>query len=340
MRFAELTTLRVGGAISDYRRLSDEREIIDTIRECDGSGRALLIISGGSNILAADEPFTDVTVLHIASSGTSLTRDACSGGMVTVEAGHPWDQFVSTMIDYGFAGVEALSGIPGSVGATPIQNVGAYGQQVSDTIARVRVYDRREGAIRTFAMADCGFGYRTSHFKRDPERFVVLEVTFQLRDATMSEPIRYAELADHLDVEVGGRVPLAQARAAVLELRRRKGMVVDEGDHDTWSGGSFFLNPVVSASVAAALPEAAPRWPQPDGTVKISAAWLIEQSGISRGHAFGGAAISSKHSLAITNRGDATALDVIELAREVRDRVEARFAITLRPEVRLVGLSL
>lgn len=340
MRFAELTTLRVGGEISDYRRASDERAIIDVVAECDAEARELVIVGGGSNIVAADHRFDEVTVLHVVSSGTSLTRDACSGGMVTVAAGHGWDEFVESVVGFGFSGVEALSGIPGSVGATPIQNVGAYGQQISDTVARVRVYDREDKAIRTMAVADCGFGYRTSIFKEQAPRFVVLDVTFQLKNATMSEPIRYAELARHLGVEIGARVPLAEAREGVLALRRAKGMVLDAEDHDTWSTGSFFLNPVVSSVQAERLPPSAPRWPQSDGTVKVSAAWLIEHAGINRGHAVGDAAISRKHTLALTNRGSATATDVIALARDVRAKVESAFSISLEPEVRLLGLTL
>lgn len=340
MRMADLTTLRVGGEITDYRRAASEAEIIDVVRECDAAGRPLIIVAGGSNILASDQPIQDTTVLHIISTGTSLARDACSGGMVAVAAGQNWDEFVATMVEFGLAGVETLSGIPGSVGATPIQNVGAYGQQVSDTIARVRCFDRREDAVRTFAVADCGFDYRTSMFKIEPERYVILEVTFQLRNASMSEPIRYSELAAELRVAIGERAPLALTRTAVLELRRRKGMLLDDSDHDTWSAGSFFLNPIVSAEQAGRLPDSAPRWPQPDGSVKVSAAWLIEAAGVARGHAVGAAAVSGKHSLALTNRGSASAAEIIALANEIRQRVQERFEITLQPEVRLIGTSL
>jgi UDP-N-acetylmuramate dehydrogenase len=340
MRFADLTTLRVGGEIADYRRAESEREIIEVITACDAAGRPLVIVAGGSNIVAADRVFDDTTVLHITSSGTSLTRDACSGGMIAVAAGHPWDDFVASVNEFGFSGVECLSGIPGSVGATPIQNVGAYGQQVSDTIARVRVFDRSDRAVRTIAVADCGFGYRSSMFKRQSQRFVVLEVTFQLKNATMSEPIRYAELASHLGVEIGERVPLADARAAVLELRRRKGMVLDADDRDTWSAGSFFLNPVLTAAEAERLPADAPRWPQADGSIKVPAAWLIEAAGFVRGHGRDGAGISTKHPLALTNRGSATADALIALARDVREGVRAKFGVVLEPEVRLVGVAL
>ena len=197
-------------------------------------------------------------------------------------AGEGWDALVARAVDSGWVGVEALSGIPGSVGATPIQNVGAYGQEVADTLASVRTWDRVDRVQRTFAAADCGFGYRTSRFKRDPGRFVVLAVTFQLRIGELSEQVRYAELARALGIEVGDRAPATEVRDAVLRLRGGKGMVLDEADHDTWSAGSFFTNPVLDPEAARALPDDAPRWPQPDGSVKTSAAWLIERRGSRR----------------------------------------------------------
>jgi UDP-N-acetylmuramate dehydrogenase len=217
-----------------------------------------------------------------------------------------------------------------------MQNVGAYGQEVASTIARVRTYDRVDGAVRTFMSVDCGFGYRTSRFKGD-DRYVVLDATFQLRLGALSEPVRYAELAAALDVPVGGRTALVDVPPAVLALRRRKGMVLDEADHDTWSAGSFFTNPVV-----AQAPDGAPTWPAGDGLVKVSAAWLIEHAGFSRGYPGGDApvALSSKHTLALTNRGSGTAADVVALASEIRAAVRDRFGIVLEPEPRLVGLSL
>jgi UDP-N-acetylmuramate dehydrogenase len=234
-------------------------------------------------------------------------------------------------------GVEALSGIPGSVGATPIQNVGAYGQEVSQTLASVRVWDRKLRGVRTFAAADCGFGYRTSRFKTDPGRHVVLAVTFQFRQGSLGAPVEYAELARSLGVEPGARAPMADVRRAVLELRARKGMVLDPADHDTWSAGSFFTNPVVAP---ADVPDAAPAWPQPDGRVKTSAAWLIEQAGFGKGYGAGAARLSTKHTLALTNRGGATTAELLTLAREIRDGVEARFGIRLVNEPVLVGISL
>lgn len=334
VRLSELTTLRVGGEIADYRKVSAESEIISAVRECDEAGKKVLILAGGSNICASDSLF-DGTVIHIVSNGTSLTRDACSGGTITVAAGHSWDQFVDSVIEFGFAGVEALSGIPGSVGATPIQNVGAYGQQVSDSIARVRTYDRVEKSVKTFAASECGFGYRTSRFKEDRDRYIVLDVTFQLRNASLSQPIEYQELADYLGVAVGERKPLNEVREAVLALRTRKGMVLSDDDLDTWSAGSFFMNPIVNQA-----PEGAPTWPQQDGRVKTSAAWLIEQSGFSKGFVHGGAGVSTKHTLALTNRGSATGEEIIALATRISEAVKSKFEIELQPEVRLVGLSL
>jgi len=248
----------------------------------------------------------------------------------------------------GLAGIECLSGIPGATGATPIQNVGAYGQEVSETITRVRVYDREAGETRDLAPAECGFGYRTSAFRRS-ERHVVLAVAFGLTPGELSGPVRYAELARRLGVEAGGRAPLAAVREAVLDLRRAKGMVVDPGDPDSVSAGSFFTNPIVSEDEFAALTERAierlgpdtvpPRFPEPDGRVKTSAAWLIERAGFGRGYGDGPIRLSDKHTLAITNRGGGTAQELIALARELRDGVRDAFGVTLHPEPTLVGLE-
>lgn len=262
--------------------------------------------------------------------------------MVTVAAGESWDDLVALAVEREWSGIEALSGIPGSVGASPIQNIGAYGQEVSQTIARVRVWDRALRGVRTFASADCRFGYRTSRFKADRfdpwgGRHVVLSVTVQLGFGAVSGPIAYAELARALGVDVGERAPSADVRRAVLELRRGKGMVLDATDHDTWSAGSFFTNPVVPA---AAVPDGAPAWPQADGQVKTSAAWLIEQAGFDKGYGAGPATLSGKHTLALTNRGGARTADLLRLAREVRDGVETRFGIRLVNEPVLVGCEL
>jgi UDP-N-acetylmuramate dehydrogenase len=276
----------------------------------------------------------------VRTRGVAVEADTCGGAWVAVAAGEPWDDLVARAVAEGWSGIEAMSGIPGSVGATPVQNVGAYGQEVADSIARVRTWDRVEGTQRTFAAADCGFAYRTSRFKREPGRYAVLEVTFQLRLGPTSPPIRYAELARTLGVEVGERAPATEVREAVLALRRGKGMVLDAADHDTWSAGSFFTNPVLDADAAARLPEGAPRWDAGDGRTKTSAAWLIEHAGFGRGYGAGPARLSTKHPLALTNRGGATAADLLALAREVRDGVRRATGIELEPEPVLVGCSL
>jgi UDP-N-acetylmuramate dehydrogenase len=335
------TTLRLGGPARDWVEATTEREVVDAVRRLDAAGEPVLVLAGGSNLVVADEGF-DGTVVKVATSGVASDSDdpddlACLGAVtVTVAAGENWDTLVARAVDAGWVGIEALSGIPGSVGATPIQNVGAYGQEVSDTLASVRTWDREEGRLRTFAAADCGFGYRTSRFKEEPGRFVVLDVTFLLRQGTLGAPVRYAELAATLGVEQGERAPLADVRAAVLKLRSGKGMVLDPEDHDTWSAGSFFTNPVVAAD---AVPEGAPAWPQ-DGGVKTSAAWLIEHAGFTKGYGGDRLSLSTKHSLALTNRGGATTADLLALAREIRDGVEARFGIRLVNEPVLVGCTL
>ncbi|MEI5675390.1 MULTISPECIES: UDP-N-acetylmuramate dehydrogenase [unclassified Nocardioides] len=337
---ADHTTLRVGGAAGSYVRAATEDELTEAVTAAEMAGEPVLVLGGGSNLLVADEGFPG-TVVEVATTGLELDVEdddpTCGGVLATVAAGETWDDLVALAVERGWVGVEALSGIPGSVGATPIQNVGAYGQEVAQTIASVRVWDRRLRGVRTFAAADCGFGYRHSRFKADPGRHVVLSVTFQLRQGTLGAPVAYAELARTLGVEVGARAPLADVRAAVLGLRRGKGMVLDPADHDTWSAGSFFTNPVVGAG---AVPEGAPAWPQPDGSVKTSAAWLIDHAGFAKGYGEGPARLSTKHPLALTNRGSASADDLLALAREVRDGVEERFGIRLVNEPVLVGCVL
>ena len=338
---ADHTTLRLGGPASSYVVARTADELTDAVTTADGAGGDVLVLGGGSNLVVADEGFPG-TVIEVATSGVSSDLDdagpACGGATVTVAAGETWDDLVATAVERGWIGVEALAGIPGRVGATPIQNVGAYGQDVSQTIAQVRVWDRVLKGYRTFANADCRFGYRTSRFKADPGRHVVVDVTFQFRIGTLSPPIAYGELARALDVEVGERVPAVDVRDAVLGLRRRKGMVLDPADHDTWSAGSFFTNPVVDPE---RVPEGAPTYPQPDGRVKTSAAWLIERAGFGKGHpGYGSATLSHKHTLALTNRGGATTKDLVSLAREIRDGVEARFGIRLVNEPVLVGVEL
>jgi UDP-N-acetylmuramate dehydrogenase len=320
-----------------------EQQLVAAVRRADAAGTPLLVLGGGSNVVVADEGF-EGTVVRVETTGVCVEEDDCGGAVVTVAAGESWDPLVERAVQRGWLGVEALSGIPGSVGATPIQNVGAYGQEVADTVASVRCWDRVAGAQRTFAASECGFGYRTSRFKREPGRYVVLSVTFQLRLGTLSAPVRYAELARALGAGVGARVPLARVREAVLGLRARKGMVLDDADRDTWSAGSFFTNPVLGSEAAAALPPEAPRWPQPDGTVKTSAAWLIEHAGFGRGFGkdlgSGRVALSDKHTLALTNRGGASAAELLSLAARVRSGVQRRYGVSLVNEPVLVGCSL
>jgi UDP-N-acetylmuramate dehydrogenase len=337
-RLADHTTLRLGGPAEEYLRAEDERTLVDAVSAADAAGRPLLVLGGGSNLVVADEGFPGL-VVQVATTGVEVEGDTCGGAFVTVAAGESWDAFVARAVAEGWVGVEALSGIPGSVGATPIQNVGAYGQEVADTIARVRTWDRVDRRHRTFFPADCGFGYRTSRFKQDPERHVVLSVSFQLRFGDLGAPVRYAELARTLGVEQGERAPLAEVRKAVLALRAGKGMVLDEADPDTWSAGSFFTNPVVPPQD---VPEGAPRWEQPDGLAKTSAAWLIEHAGFGKGYGLdrGRVGLSTKHTLALTNRGGASTGELLALAAEVRDGVRERFGITLVNEPVLVGCSL
>jgi UDP-N-acetylmuramate dehydrogenase len=333
------TTLRVGGPARDFVEVTSSRELVDVVRALDAAGQRVLVLGGGSNVLVGDAGF-DGTVVHVATRGVSDDVAACSGAVLNVAAGEPWDPFVGLTVGRGFSGLEALSGIPGSVGATPIQNVGAYGAEVGQHITTVRTLDRSTGAVRTLFAVECGFGYRTSVFKSQPGRYVVLDVTFQLRLGSLSAPVRYAELARVLRVEAGARVPAVEVREAVLGLRRSKGMVLDDADPDTWSAGSFFTNPVLDGAAAGALPAGAPRYPQPDGRVKTSAAWLIEHAGFGRGWGEGAARVSTKHTLALTNRGSAQATDVLELARRVRDGVEQTFGLVLEPEPVLVGCTL
>ncbi|WP_270887406.1 UDP-N-acetylmuramate dehydrogenase [Pedococcus sp. 5OH_020] len=349
---AGLTTMRVGGPAARLVTAETIDEVVDAVREVDDADEPLLVLSGGSNVVVADQGFPG-TVVRVATSGVQVeSEDLCGGVMVRVAAGVVWDELVAEAVAQGWSGIEALSGIPGASGATPVQNVGAYGQEVAQTIASVRVWDRREQQVRTFASLDCGFTYRHSVFKASP-RYVVLDVLFQLVPSELSQPVGYADLARQLEVEPGARVPLAEARDAVLVQRRRRGMVLDSDDPDTWSCGSFFTNPILSAGrftdlesrVAARLgPDAPvpPRFADPDGNVKTSAAWLIDQAGFEKGFALpgSGAAISGKHTLAITNRGSATAEDVAELARHIRSGVQEAFGVSLVNEPVFVGHDL
>lgn len=375
MRIGDLTTLRIGGRIRTYVQASTEQEVIDAVAAADDRGDQLLVLGGGSNLVASDADF-DGTVVHLVDPGQAPQLEAqceiagggefdsvdaepeqmtplepaCGGAQVTYFAGVTWDRAVRYAIAREMIGIEALSGIPGTVGATPIQNVGAYGQDVSATITRVLTWDRMDRARRTFTASQCEFAYRDSIFKRTrydgaapsaTGRYVVLAVQFQHTIGSLSAPIAYAELARRLGVAPGERAPMAQVRDAVLAIRGSKGMVLDEADHDTWSAGSFFTNPILAAEQAAALPADAPRFPLADGRVKTSAAWLISHAGIDRGFAIGPTtSVSTKHSLALTNRGGATSDDLVALAHEVQERVRGAFGIRLVPEPVRLGVDL
>ncbi|HEY6695442.1 MAG TPA: UDP-N-acetylmuramate dehydrogenase [Solirubrobacteraceae bacterium] len=319
MELSELTTLRLGGPAGALVDARSEAELVEAARG------AALVLAGGSNVVVADNGVPG-TVVRVLTRG--VERD---GARLTVAAGEDWDALVATCVAEGLQGFECLSGIPGTVGATPIQNVGAYGQEVAETVESVRVLDRATGRVEDMSAADCGFVYRGSVFKYHDRR-VVLSVTFVLREGAMSGPLRYADLARALDVPIGGSAPLAEVRDAVLTLRRRKGMVIDPADPDSVSAGSFFTNPVLETA-----PAGAPAWPEPDGRVKASAAWLIEQAGFHRGYGNGRIGISTKHTLALVNRGGGTTAELMALAREIAGAVRERFGIELHPEPVLVG---
>jgi UDP-N-acetylmuramate dehydrogenase len=385
VRLADYTTLRLGGPAARFLEAATQEDLIDAVRAADAEPEPVLVLGGGSNLVVADEGFPGVVVL-VAGAGLdfAVAGDAVE---VTAEAGQDWDELVQQCLAAGLSGIECLSGIPGRAGATPIQNVGAYGQEVAQAITSVRAYDRLADRVVRLSAADCEFGYRTSKFKRQASaiaepgrgargaalnpatatgRFVVLDVTFRLTASPLSGPVRYGELSHVLGVPEGGRVPLADARAAVLDLRRGKGMLLDDADPDTRSAGSFFTNPIVTAGQyaelvaravavggrAAGAPDghrgaaesAIPHWPEADGRVKLSAAWLIVQAGFSRGYELpddpGGARISTKHTLALTNVGAARTASLIRLARHIRDGVRAAFGVELANEPTLVGVQL
>ncbi len=323
-RLAQYTTLGLGGAATVLEAPS-QADVVALVHEYPGAR----ILGGGSNVVAGDAGVLE-PVIRLTAAGHVRHDD-----QIIVSAGTAWDDFVAQMVAEGRSGIEALSGIPGCVGATPIQNVGAYGQEVAETIAGMRVLVRRTGEITTWPAARAQFGYRSSFFKEHPGEYVVMAVAFDLPEG-LSAPVKYAELAGLLQVEIGQRVPVDAVRQAVLELRRGKGMVLDPTDPDTRSAGSFFTNPIVDHA-----PEGAPGWPQPDGRVKTSAAWLIEHAGIHKGFALpgSGAAVSSKHTLALTNRGGTTE-DLLELARHIRSRVVDVFDIVLLPEPVMWGCAL
>ncbi|NBM19333.1 UDP-N-acetylmuramate dehydrogenase [Streptomyces sp. GC420] len=342
---APLTTFRLGGPATRLVTAVTDDEVIAVVREADENGTPLLVIGGGSNLVIGDKGF-DGTALRIATTGFRL-----DGTRLELAAGEVWTDAVARTVEAGLAGIECLAGIPGSAGATPIQNVGAYGQEVASTITEVVAYDRRTGETVTVPNAGCAFSYRHSRFKEDPDRFVVLRVRFGLEDAGgLSAPLKYAETARALGVAPGDRVPAATARETVLKLRAGKGMVLDPEDHDTWSAGSFFTNPVLTeAEYAAFLTRVGerlgadvtpPAYPAGEGRTKTSAAWLIDKAGFVKGYGAGPARISTKHTLALTNRGSATTEDLLALAREVVAGVREAFGITLVNEPVTVGVTL
>ncbi|GGZ16226.1 UDP-N-acetylenolpyruvoylglucosamine reductase [Streptomyces poonensis] len=342
---APLTTFRLGGPADRLITATTDAEVIAAVREADDSGTPLLLIGGGSNLVIGDKGFAG-TALVVATEGFSL-----DGTRLELAAGEVWTDAVARAVEAGLAGIECLAGIPGSAGATPIQNVGAYGQEVASTVTEVVAYDRVDRRTVTLPNAECAFSYRHSRFKADPGRYVVLRVRFELEDAGgLSAPVRYAETARTLGVEVGDRVPLADARETVLKLRAGKGMVLDPEDHDTWSAGSFFTNPILTdeeftafhARVRERLGDdvVPPAYSTGDGHTKTSAAWLIDKAGFTKGYGTGPARISTKHTLALTNRGGATTEDLLTLAREVVAGVRDAFGITLVNEPVTVGVSL
>ncbi|HEY2505326.1 MAG TPA: UDP-N-acetylmuramate dehydrogenase [Streptosporangiaceae bacterium] len=373
VRLAEYTTLGLGGPAGRFIAAATEDELVAAVRAADQAGEPLLVLGGGSNLVVADKGFPG-TVVQVATRGVAAEVTGGSA-RVTVAAGEAWDAVVAWSVADALSGIECLSGIPGLTGATPIQNVSAYGQEVAQTIMSVRVYDRRRDEVLELPAADCGFGYRTSTFKREMwpgpaaaqaasgavcGRYVVLTVTFRLGADTLSAPIRYRELARALSVAEGERVPLAAAREAVLRLRRSKGMVVDPTDPDTRSAGSFFTNPVVSEAEFAVLAARAgqvgakadgasetgqvPHWPEGGGRVKISAAWLIEHAGYTKGFRLcddpGAPRISTKHALALTNPAEGSTESLVRLAQEIRDGVLGTFGVQLANEPVLVGVGL
>ncbi|MEA2457925.1 MAG: UDP-N-acetylmuramate dehydrogenase [Thermoleophilaceae bacterium] len=345
---ADLTTLRLGGPARTLVEARTEADAIAAVRAADAAKEPVLVLAGGSNVVVADAGFPGI-VVRLMTRGIER-RDEGDTTVLEVQAGEPWDPLVERCVHGRLAGIECLSGIPGSTGATPIQNVGAYGQDVSETIVRVRVLDRLTGAVEELGAESCEFTYRSSAFKRNPGRWVVLAVTFELRRQSESRPILYPELARALGVETGATAPLPDVREAVLGLRRGKGMVIDPGDPDSVSAGSFFTNPILEPAAFAELEARVrervgadarpPGYPEPDGRVKTSAAWLVERAGFGRGYGMPGpAAISEKHSLALTNRGGATTVELLALAREVAAGVRREFGVALVPEPVLVGVE-
>lgn len=345
---APYTTLRLGGPARRFVEVGGTDELVAEVTAADRAGEPLLVLGGGSNLVISDAGF-DGTVVHVATRGQDVMPEGDGRVRVRVRAGEEWDPFVARCVADGLSGIECLSGIPGLVGATPIQNVGAYGQEVAQTITEVRALDRRTGRVVTLDHAACAFTYRNSVFK-SADRYVVLDVTFALETNGLSAPIRYAELARGLGATPGDRLPVEEVRTAVLGLRRGKGMVLDPADPDTRSAGSFFTNPILTTGAFTDLEKRVadrlgpgiefPRFPEPDGRVKTSAAWLIERAGFTKGYARGAARISTKHTLALTHPADGTTADLLTLAREIRDGVHTHFGVALVNEPVFIGVTL
>jgi UDP-N-acetylmuramate dehydrogenase len=351
---ADYTTLGLGGPARSFVPAPTEADLIDAVRAADAAADPLLLIGGGSNLVISDAGFPG-TVIHVNTRGIGYAdapegTGALEGTVdVTVAAGEDWDGVVAATGAEGLAGLESLSGIPGRAGATPIQNVSAYGHEVAEVITQVRVYDRRDDRILVLGNEDCSFAYRTSLFKSTGARYVVLDVTFRLAAQALSLPVKYAELAAELGVALGERAGVGEVRAAVLKIRARKGMVVSPGDPDTRSAGSFFTNPIITAADFAAVEAAAaaraagsvPSYEAGAGLVKVPAAWLIEHAGFAKGYgAPSPARVSSKHTLALVNTGHATTADLLTLASEIVSGVRDAYGVTLTPEPILIGVSL
>jgi UDP-N-acetylmuramate dehydrogenase len=342
---APRTTLGLGGPARRFAKVTNEDELREALASATAAHEPVLVLGGGSNLVIGDAGFAGLVIQVAMTQRTQTMFDYHSEQFTEfgVGAGVVWDDFVQEMVSSGHAGVECMSGIPGLVGATPMQNVGAYGQEVSDTIIDVRAFDRQTGEIVTMSPEDCVFGYRTSVF-RGSDRWIILEVGFRLRrfPYELSSHIMYPELAKALGVAENERVPLAEVRRVVLELRRGKGMVVDPDDPESRSAGSFFTNPLVDedqlAALAARLPGVTfPQYLQVDGRTKLAAAWLIERAGFKKGFTLGRVGISKKHALALVNRGGATTRELLDFAASIQQGVRDRLGIELQLEPIVVG---
>lgn len=369
---ARLTTLRTGAAPARMIEARSRDEVVGALREAWSGGEDWLVLGGGSNLFAGDEPFPGM-VIRVLTRGIERLEDGTADGIrLRVQAGHSWDELVAYAVDSGLSGIEGMSGIPGTVGAAPVQNVGAYGQEIAQTLVEVELIDESTGEVATVPASELGLGFRTSvlkhHYGSAPQRrAVILAVTLRLTHVGTGDlPVVGQQLRQALRLPAAASVTLGWVRERVLQIRREKGMLLDAADPDTISAGSFFQNPIVSASFARSVPDDCPRWPIEPGIdrvtvvpldrfdgavpppmarespVKLSAAWLIENAGIPRGFRLprSRAALSTKHALAVTNRGEGTAAEVAELARYIQQRVQQEFGLILQPEPVLVGVDL